>query len=197
MLVIPQANFARWEPSHGRFRFRHPWRQYLKIGTLTRRCAYRIEALDGCLSNKSLASPQVWKSLQDACMRVCTESAETIKQLSILLKTMTNDGSSSINNHRESCKAAAKSLESLLGTIQRNDEGDLPSLISVATVASLLIDVTECLDKIAESVDELAALARFKSADRPLVVSSKRVHATEVSRVVIDMDHERPPGSNH
>ncbi|RZC69637.1 hypothetical protein C5167_032758 [Papaver somniferum] len=27
-----QANFARWEPAHGNFGFRHPWTQYLKIG---------------------------------------------------------------------------------------------------------------------------------------------------------------------
>jgi hypothetical protein len=41
------ANFARWEPGHGRFHFRHPWKQYLKIGALARQCAYHIEALNG------------------------------------------------------------------------------------------------------------------------------------------------------
>ena len=42
-----QANFARWEPGHGRFHFCHPWKQYLKIGVLARQCAYRIDALNG------------------------------------------------------------------------------------------------------------------------------------------------------
>lgn len=46
-----QANFARWEPGHGRFRFRHPWKQYLKIGALARQCAYRIEALNGYINS--------------------------------------------------------------------------------------------------------------------------------------------------
>lgn len=50
-LVNYQENFARWEPGHGRFRFRHPWKQYLKIGTLTRQCAYRIEALNSYLNS--------------------------------------------------------------------------------------------------------------------------------------------------
>ena len=45
-----QANFASWEPGHGRFPFRHPWKLYLKVGTLARECAYRIEALNGCLN---------------------------------------------------------------------------------------------------------------------------------------------------
>ncbi|KAI4382221.1 hypothetical protein MLD38_008210 [Melastoma candidum] len=186
------ANFAWWEPCHGRFHFRHPWRQYLKIGTLTRQCAYRIEALDGCLCNKSPATPQVWKRLKEACELVSTESAKTIKHLSNSLKTMT-DSSSSLNIHRESCKAAAKSLGSLLKTTHWNDEADLPSLISVATVASLLIDIAEFLEKIAESVDELATLARFKSADSPVVVTpSKKGRTTKVSHVVIVMDNNNP-----
>ncbi|MCD7461653.1 hypothetical protein HAX54_046736 [Datura stramonium] len=33
------ANFARWEPGHGQFKYRHPWKQYLKIGGLIRQCA--------------------------------------------------------------------------------------------------------------------------------------------------------------
>ncbi|XP_073226005.1 aluminum-activated malate transporter 2-like isoform X2 [Cicer arietinum] len=33
------ANFARWEPGHGKFKFRHPWNQYLKIG-ITRNSLY-------------------------------------------------------------------------------------------------------------------------------------------------------------
>jgi hypothetical protein len=45
---------ARWEPRHGRFRFRHPWKQYLKIGNLTRICAYKIEALSVYLHNSKV-----------------------------------------------------------------------------------------------------------------------------------------------
>ena len=45
-----QASFARWEPRHGKFQFRHPWDQYLKIGTLSRQCAHRMEALNGHLN---------------------------------------------------------------------------------------------------------------------------------------------------
>nr|KYP39384.1 hypothetical protein KK1_039322 [Cajanus cajan] len=46
-----QANFARWEPCHGGFRYGHPWQQYLKIGNLSRQCAYRIDALNGFLNS--------------------------------------------------------------------------------------------------------------------------------------------------
>lgn len=51
--MIFQANFAWWEPAHGRFRFNHPWKQYLKIGALVRECACLIEALNGYINSKS------------------------------------------------------------------------------------------------------------------------------------------------
>ena len=49
---VLQVNFARWEPRHGRFRFRHPWKHYLKIGSVTRQCAYRIDTLNGYINSE-------------------------------------------------------------------------------------------------------------------------------------------------
>ncbi|GKU93747.1 hypothetical protein SLEP1_g7314 [Rubroshorea leprosula] len=46
------ANCARWEPRHGKFRFRHPWKQYLKIASLTRQCSYKVEALNNYLNSE-------------------------------------------------------------------------------------------------------------------------------------------------
>ncbi|XP_021719958.1 aluminum-activated malate transporter 2-like [Chenopodium quinoa] len=37
-------NFAKWEPTHGCFRFKHPWKLYLQLGALSRECAYKIDA---------------------------------------------------------------------------------------------------------------------------------------------------------
>lgn len=47
--IFGQTNLARWEPRHGKFRYRHPWKQYLEIGRLNRECAYRLEVLNGYL----------------------------------------------------------------------------------------------------------------------------------------------------
>ncbi|CAN0847535.1 Aluminum-activated malate transporter 8 [Linum grandiflorum] len=41
------ANLARWEPRHGQFRLKHPWKQYLKTAAAARQCAYQIESLNG------------------------------------------------------------------------------------------------------------------------------------------------------
>lgn len=54
--VFGQANFARWEPAHGCFSFKHPWKQYPKIGAAMRSCAYCIEALGSCIDSENQVS---------------------------------------------------------------------------------------------------------------------------------------------
>ena len=43
-----QANFAKWEPWHGKFGFSYPWQKYLKIGEVIRELAALILALERC-----------------------------------------------------------------------------------------------------------------------------------------------------
>lgn len=59
-----QANFARWEPAHGRFAFRHPWKQYLKIGTAMRYCAYCVEALNSSINSEIKVNKDIKKMHQ-------------------------------------------------------------------------------------------------------------------------------------
>jgi len=44
-----QANFAKWEPWHGKFGFSYPWERYLKIGEILRELAAFILAMRRCL----------------------------------------------------------------------------------------------------------------------------------------------------
>ncbi|GLJ22632.1 hypothetical protein SUGI_0425950 [Cryptomeria japonica] len=46
------ATFASWEPRHGRFPYRHPWKQYVKIGVKLCYLAYSIGALNICLRSE-------------------------------------------------------------------------------------------------------------------------------------------------
>lgn len=43
------ANFARWEPWHGKFGLTYPWDKYLKIGEVLRELAATILSLKACL----------------------------------------------------------------------------------------------------------------------------------------------------
>ena len=53
ILTSTQANFARWEPWHGKFGFSYPWGKYLKIGEDLRDLATTILSLKGCLRSHS------------------------------------------------------------------------------------------------------------------------------------------------
>lgn len=50
---VYQANSAKWEPPHGRFRhFFYPWSEYVKVGAVLRYCAYEVMALHGVLHSE-------------------------------------------------------------------------------------------------------------------------------------------------
>ncbi|KAL6004455.1 hypothetical protein ACLOJK_005008 [Asimina triloba] len=85
------ANFARWEPPHGCFSFRHPWKQYLKIGAALRFCAYCLDALDASTNSQIKITTDelgVKKHLRDAFTRLSSKSCEVLKELAVTLKTM-------------------------------------------------------------------------------------------------------------
>ncbi|KAG4980016.1 hypothetical protein AAZX31_12G089900 [Glycine max] len=156
------ANFAKWEPGHGKFRFRHPWDLYLKVGALSRQCAYRMEALDAHINSDIQGSQEMRSTIQEQCSEMCLEASQAFKELGSSIRTMTMPSSS--DTHVANAKAAVKSLKTLLQSSSWK-ETDLLSLIPAATVASLLIDIVEFTEKIADSVNNLATLTHFEVVD--------------------------------
>ncbi|XVF47002.1 hypothetical protein PTKIN_Ptkin03bG0074200 [Pterospermum kingtungense] len=191
------ANFARWEPGHGRFQFRHPWEQYLKIGALTRQCAYQIESLNGHLNAEiNQAKPEIRCKIRETCGKMSLESGKALKELALGIKRMVKPFSADI--HIENSKTAAKNLNSLLksGLVWDDDVDLLQVVVPLATVASFLINVVSCTDEIAESVHELASMVNFEAVEptispekpvtgQPETVKSSNDHANCASVVVI------------
>ncbi|KAA8544344.1 hypothetical protein F0562_022388 [Nyssa sinensis] len=156
------ANFAKWEPHHGRFTFRHPWNQYLTVGALTRQCAYKIEAISRYLNSDIKTPPEIQSKIEEACTKMSSECGKALKELALAIKTMTLP--SLADPHIANSKIASKNLKALLKT-QLWEDNDLLEMIPAATVASLLIDVVASTDKIAEAVHKLAFLAHFKRVE--------------------------------
>ncbi|KAJ7948059.1 Aluminum activated malate transporter family protein [Quillaja saponaria] len=156
------ANFAWWEPCHGQFRFRQPWKLYLKVGSQSRQCAYRIDALNGYLNSDLQTPPQIRSKIQEPCIKMSSETGRALKELAVAIKTMTP--SSSAQSHIAKAKIAAMNLKSMLKTVIW-EEINLLEVIPDATVASLLVDIVSCAEKLAESTNELASLAKFKRMD--------------------------------
>ncbi|GAB2274551.1 hypothetical protein Dimus_009318 [Dionaea muscipula] len=157
------ANFARWEPAHGQFRFGHPWQQYLKVGALVRKCAYRIDALSAYLYPNIQGTAETREEIRKACKTMSLESGEVLRGLAAAVRIM-NHIPSSVDAHLASSKVAVKNLKSTLESGLWEDI-ELQKVIPVATVASLLIDIVDCTEKIAEVVRDLSFMARFKKIE--------------------------------
>ncbi|KAL4283580.1 hypothetical protein GQ457_16G007920 [Hibiscus cannabinus] len=153
------ANFARWEPGHGPFGYRHPWKMYLKVGNLTRDCAYKVEALNTYLNSKIQAPAEIRGKIQEPCKRVSIECSLALKEMASTFRKMVLTRSAVM--HIENSKKAAEELRSLLKT-SLWEEADLLEIIPAASVASLLMEIIGCIEKISEAVNELGKAASFR-----------------------------------
>ncbi|XP_010488872.1 PREDICTED: aluminum-activated malate transporter 2-like isoform X2 [Camelina sativa] len=154
------ANFAKWEPRHGVFRFRHPWKQYLAVGALLRQCAYPVDALNSYINSDMQIPMDVKKKLEEPLRRMSSESGKSMKEMSNSLKKMTKSSTSDV--HVVNSQSACKTLSTLLKSGILNDVEPL-QMISLMTTVSLLIDIVNLTEKISESVHELASAAKFKN----------------------------------
>ncbi|XP_009628093.1 aluminum-activated malate transporter 8-like [Nicotiana tomentosiformis] len=159
------ANFAWWEPGHGSFRLRHPWKQYLKIGVLARECACHLQALTSYFNSNPQAPTEFHKRIEEACTRMSMESSKALKQLASSIKTMTQPPSSAAETHLKNSKTAIDDFKAILATTKTpllSNKLDLLEIFPAITVASILIDVINCVERISEAVEELSVKAHFK-----------------------------------
>ncbi|KAF3776972.1 Aluminum-activated malate transporter 10 [Nymphaea thermarum] len=161
------ANFARWEPAHGPFSFKHPWKQYLKIGTLSRYCAYCIEALNGCINSGIQAPESLRQQLRSVCANLGTCSSEVLRELAASLKTMSKSSNTRFLVHEmnNAVEELQNSLKYLPETMHENAVTIIEAL-PVVSAAALLIEIAARIEAVVLAVDELAELAGFKDEER-------------------------------
>ncbi|GER41851.1 aluminum-activated malate transporter [Striga asiatica] len=184
------ANFAWWEPSHGCFRLRHPWKQYLKIGTLARECACLMETLVGCVNSKphvrSMEShiPDSQLKIQSTCVKMCVESGKALRELSSAIKSMTFP-SPATDIHVQNSKYASEDLKTALEKSMFPAKSDLRELMPLLVIASTLTDITKCVEQISGSVGELAQKAHFK---KPKAKQTNLLHRGIVKPIAQNFD---------
>ncbi|KAG8064446.1 hypothetical protein GUJ93_ZPchr0004g38926 [Zizania palustris] len=160
------CNFAKWEPGHGKFSFRHPWSQYQKIGALSRQCASSMEAMASYVvtltksSQYPEANPELSSKVRTACGEMSSHSAKALRELSAAIRSSTTVPSAA-NDAMAAAIKAAKALRSDL-----SEDTALLQAMHVAVTASLLSDLVTQIKKIAESVDNLARLASFSVPEK-------------------------------
>ncbi|KAK6130255.1 hypothetical protein DH2020_035996 [Rehmannia glutinosa] len=164
------ANFAWWEPGHGRFRLHHPWKHYLKIGALARNVPAKW---------KHLVASEFQLKMQPACIKMCTETSKALKELSSAIKNMTYPLSSA-EIYIQNSNAAANDLKSILETSSLPTKSDLQEIMPLLVITSLLIDIIKCVEKLSVSVDELSQRHVFGNQSRHLASNNYTYFTVEL-----------------
>ncbi|XP_074573644.1 LOW QUALITY PROTEIN: aluminum-activated malate transporter 10-like [Curcuma longa] len=179
-----QANLAKWEPGHGRFRFRHPWSQYLKVAAAMRYCAYCMEAFNGCISSET--TEDMKSHLRESCVKLSSDSSKILRELSSSIKSMKE--SRSIQSLVVEMKNGVQELQVALRSLPTNHVKKHRATVSlmeampVVTAASLLIEVSDRIEGVVEAVGLLGRLASFEPTDRKKASSSPVVPQDESVR---------------
>lgn len=185
------ANLASWEPGHGNFKFLHPWKQYLKVGALIRHCACRVDALNNCLNSDVQQTPtELQETMKEACKNLSYELGKVLLEVALGLKKMKK--TSIIKTQFTEAKVAAQELKSLLQDRSLWEKFNFLDILPVATVASMLIDIVDCVENIIEAAHELASMAGFKSVDSASMAPGKELQQIIVVREENDQNNHVP-----
>ncbi|KAL2503116.1 Aluminum-activated malate transporter 8 [Forsythia ovata] len=177
------ANFAWWEPCHGRFKFHHPWKQYLKIGVLVRECACYIEALSGYINSKPQVPSEFSIKIHQLCVKISLESGKALKDLAAAIKNMVHPCAT--DTHIKNSIAAANELKSILESSSSLAKPDLQEIMPALVVASILIDIIKCIEKISESIHELSGKAHFKNNANSTITPEKQQQKQLLHRGIV------------
>lgn len=133
---------------------------------------------------------EIQSKIQESCENISSESSKALKALASSIKKMTDP--SPANSHIEASKKAVKDLENALKEASLNTL-DFQAIVPAATVASTLIEIVKCIEKISGSVTDLSNLAHFKEVEPNVSPEGKASHLLHRGSVnpVLDGD------SNH
>ncbi|KAF5178710.1 Aluminum-activated malate transporter [Thalictrum thalictroides] len=152
------ANFARWEPWHGKFGFYHPWEKYLNIGDLLRELAISISSLKDCLQSSQQPLKPIRLNFKEPCEAVAPFLACTLKELgeSIMDMRRSRPGALIVAN-LQSIRLDFSEAVSDLGTIVDGDG------LANASFVFLLMEMMSKIEMLAKEVEELGELAGFQA----------------------------------
>ncbi|KAJ0805727.1 putative aluminum-activated malate transporter [Helianthus annuus] len=177
---------AKWEPPHGKFRHAfYPWSEYVKVGAVLRYCAYEVMALHGVLHSQIQAPYSLRFIFESEILEATSKAAELIrclgKDICDMKQSLQSSLLHSVHGSTERLQRAidkhlfskdnAKAELNYQGQRRSVDGADSITKIqasvrteafSLVTFTSLLIEFVARLDHLAEAVNELSKIAKFK-----------------------------------
>ncbi|CAJ1905657.1 unnamed protein product [Sphenostylis stenocarpa] len=157
------ANFAKWEPWHGKFGFSYPWGRYLKIGEILREVAAFILAMDRCLaaSNEPMATlrESQWVHLE-TCEAVNSKVARILTELGDSMKQMMKCDAK--GNVSDQLKAVREDLSLIISTSKMVELED-GQVLAIASFVFLVMEVVAKVEQLVREVKELGNIAGFRT----------------------------------
>ncbi|XP_047948915.1 aluminum-activated malate transporter 10-like [Salvia hispanica] len=166
------VNYARWEPAHGCFSFKHPWKDYLELGALLRSYANCIDALSGIVSDTK-APAFLKRQFSTVCLKLSLNSSAVLRELVVVVRTSAESPKIGLRL-KEMCVAVqelhnglnALSNQNAVATETKPEElsegkGEsnvLPfvAIVQLVTLSSLLIEIVARTEKLVKAVNILA-----------------------------------------
>ncbi|XP_019197443.1 PREDICTED: aluminum-activated malate transporter 14-like [Ipomoea nil] len=147
------ANFAKWEPWHGRFGFAYPWEKYLEIGEALRELAATVISLKGCIQSSAQPLPTERGVIKEACEAVGVTLVWSLREIGESIKDM------------KVCRAKVTISPKLQSMKQDNlnnhNNVNSPSDLGMATFVFLLNEMVEKVQVLATKVEQLGDIAGF------------------------------------
>ncbi|XP_057743925.1 aluminum-activated malate transporter 14-like [Arachis stenosperma] len=175
------ANYAKWEPLHGKFGYSYPWQNYLKIGEVNRELAAIILVLGRCLqTSKKPMELQSWSEtiqvIEPCFEAIGSNIVWTLKELGESMKQMRKIHASQISTKLKASRAdismvvkitisTSKKISTIM--LNNNDENnncyddDDDVSLAIASFLFLLKEVVNKVEELTKVVEQLGDIAGF------------------------------------
>lgn len=162
------ANFAKWEPWHGKFGLSYPWGKYLKIGEHLQELAGSVLSLKGSIQSPRQPATALRQSFKEPCVAAGSVMAETLRELGeSILKMRRCHAEASIFPKLKSIR-----LELNSSMLQSKLEAPEDGGIAATTIVFILMETVDKVEELTKEVEELGELAGFCTRSASISPSS-------------------------
>ncbi|XP_073142499.1 aluminum-activated malate transporter 2-like [Henckelia pumila] len=155
------ANFAKWEPWHGKFGINYPWSKYLEIGEYLRELGAQILSLQQCIQSPKQPTSMQRQTMKETCEILGISIGFILKELGESMKKMDRcQAKTLLSPNLQSLKLqfTPQCSPSKIGGILTPDEN-----LAIASFSFLLMQIVERVEILTQKVEELGELADFST----------------------------------